>query len=167
MNTDDVLMVCIMILLSIIIIILAKWYELTKHEDMYNDIVERVDKIIGIVDNKLTEDNSERSISQIDYTKKMIDFIVSFVSDKATLSYRSFIDDIDMKKTNKSILVKYISQVAEEVKKDLRTNINYNDLLVTEEYIDSLIIDTTVYVIKSLWEKSYASAMETEDISIE
>lgn len=134
---------------------------------MYNDIVERVDKIIGIVDNKLTEDNSERSISQIDYTKKMIDFIVSFVSDKATLSYRSFIDDIDMKKTNKSILVKYISQVAEEVKKDLRTNINYNDLLVTEEYIDSLIIDTTVYVIKSLWEKSYASAMETEDISIE
>lgn len=167
MNTDDVLMVCIMILLSIIIIILAKWYELTKHEDMYNDIVERVDKIIGIVDNKLTEDNSERSISQIDYTKKMIDFIVSFVSDKATLSYRSFIDDIDMKKTNKSILVKYISQVAEEVKKDLRTNINYNDLLVTEEYIDSLIVDTTVYVIKSLWEKSYASAMETEDISIE
>lgn len=134
---------------------------------MYNDIVERVDKIIGIVDNKLTEDNSERSISQIDYTKKMIDFIVSFVSDKATLSYRSFIDDIDMKKTNKSILVKYISQVAEEVKKDLRTNINYNDLLVTEEYIDSLIVDTTVYVIKSLWEKSYASAMETEDISIE
>ena len=167
MNTDDVLMVCIMILLSIIIIILAKWYELTKHEDMYNDIVERVDKIIGIVDNKLTEDNSERSISQIDYTKKMIDFIVSFVSDKATLSYRSFIDDIDMKKTNKSILVKYISQVAEEVKKDLRTNINYNDLLVTKEYIDSLIVDTTVYVIKSLWEKSYASAMETEDISIE
>ena len=80
---------------------------------------------------------------------------------------RSFIDDIDMKKTNKSILVKYISQVAEEVKKDLRTNINYNDLLVTEEYIDSLIVDTTVYVIKSLWEKSYASAMETEDISIE
>lgn len=134
---------------------------------MYNDIVERVDKIIGIVDNKLTEDNSERSISQIDYTKKMIDFIVSFVSDKATLSYRSFIDDIDMKKTNKSILVKYISQVAEEVKKDLRTNINYNDLLVTKEYIDSLIVDTTVYVIKSLWEKSYASAMETEDISIE
>lgn len=134
---------------------------------MYKDIVERVDKIIGIVDNKLTEDNSERSISQIDYTKKMIDFIVSFVSDKATLSYRSFIDDIDMKKTNKSILVKYISQVAEEVKKDLRTNINYNDLLVTEEYIDSLIVDTTVYVIKSLWEKSYASAMETEDISIE
>lgn len=167
MNTDDVLMVCIMILLSIIIIILAKWYELTKHADMYDDIVERVDKIIGIVDNKLTEDNSERSISQIDYTKKMIDFIVSFVSDKATLSYRSFIDDIDMKKTNKSILVKYISQVAEEVKKDLRTNINYNDLLVTEEYIDSLIVDTTVYVIKSLWEKSYASAMETEDISIE
>ena len=134
---------------------------------MYDDIVERVDKIIGIVDNKLTEDNSERSISQIDYTKKMIDFIVSFVSDKATLSYRSFIDDIDMKKTNKSILVKYISQVAEEVKKDLRTNINYNDLLVTEEYIDSLIVDTTVYVIKSLWEKSYESAMETEDISIE
>lgn len=166
MNTD-VLMICIVIVLSIIIIILAKWYELTKHADMYKDIVERVDKIIGIVDNKLTEDNSERSISQIDYTKKMIDFIVSFVSDKATLSYRSFIDDIDMKKTNKSILVKYISQVAEEVKKDLRTNINYNDLLVTEEYIDSLIVDTTVYVIKSLWEKSYASAMETEDISIE
>ena len=142
MNTD-VLMICIVIVLSIIIIILAKWYELTKHADMYKDIVERVDKIIGIVDNKLTEDNSERSISQIDYTKKMIDFIVSFVSDKATLSYRSFIDDIDMKKTNKSILVKYISQVAEEVKKDLRTNINYNDLLVTEEYIDSLIVDTT------------------------
>ena len=163
----DVLIICIVIVLSIIILILAKWYELTKHADIYKEIVERVDKIIDIVDNELTEDNSKKSISQIDYTKKMIDFIVSFVTDKATLSYRSFIDSIDMKKTNKPILIKYISQVAEEIKKDLRTDINYNDLLVTEEYIDSLIVDTTMYVIKSLWEKSYASMMENEDISIE
>lgn len=165
--TIDIL-VAYVILILLVALVAIRWYGYFKYKNVYKGIMDRVDTAINMIDDKLNNRNdSKNSISKIEYTEKMIEFIIKFVTDQSTLSFKAFIDTVDMKKMTKHILVKHITQVATEIKNDFKVDIDYDNLLVTADYIDTLIVDTTMYVAKSLWEKIYADLQDSEEISVE
>lgn len=99
--------------------------------------------------------NINKSISMISYTENLLKHVKDFTVEYTVSTYNQFIDNTIIDKMNKSILEKLINQISKEIKDVLKdSSINYDMLLVTDKYIDRLIIDTVIYSVKQLFEKS-------------
>ncbi len=99
--------------------------------------------------------NINKSLTMINYTENLLKHIKDFTVEYTVSSYNQFIDNTIIDKTNKSILEKLINQISKEVRDFLKdSSINYDMLIVTDKYIDVLIINTVIYSVKQLFEKS-------------
>lgn len=102
---------------------------------------------------------------KLSYTKEMIEFIREFSIDNTSLAFDQFIASSKIEKINRAILVKFITQVAGETKEALQSvNIDYDLMMVTDDYIDKIIIDCTMHSGKQLFETTYGETIDIENI---
>lgn len=96
-----------------------------------------------------------KSTTMINYTENLLKYVKDFTVEYTVVTYNHFIDNTVIDKMTKNILEKLINQISKDTRNFLKsTSINYDMLLVTDEYIDKLIINTVICSVKQLFEKS-------------
>lgn len=146
MDTIDILMwvaigTSMLLIISIMIIILLAWDYRANN------------KLLKEAMKQLYSRDVDSSVTMIKYTESLIDYIRNMVSATAVIKFKEFQDAHDMKKISRERYTSVIRDVAESVKDGMKyDNIAFNNLLVTEQWLDKFIIDTTVHAVKSLLE---------------
>lgn len=105
--------------------------------------------------------------TKVAYTRDILNFVREFTADNSVLKYESYVSNIHMEKLNKRNLENFISETATDIRDSLSEHsIMYDMLLVTRDYIDSLIIDTCIYNIRLLFEKTVDENADDDTIEI-
>lgn len=100
----------------------------------------------------LKESNKEKLV---DYSNKSLDFIKMMISQTALLKFRTFIDANDISKVTRIQIEGVVSDVAKTVKGTINmNNIAIENTIYTEEFFDNYIIETSVYIVKQLFENA-------------
>lgn len=87
-------------------------------------------------------------------SQDLLDFINRITGDVVTLKYKRFHDNREMDKVTKANISNFIKETVEEINKCInRSNIDLNNLLITEEMLDLYIIDSSIFKIKKLFEE--------------
>lgn len=95
------------------------------------------------------------NVKVIEYSKQVLEFIRMMVSQVAIIKFRTFIDNNDITKVTKSHIEKLASQVATSVKYSINIgNISLSDTIYTQEYFDEYIVETSILMVKQLFEKA-------------
>ena len=114
----------------------------------------------GIKQNKVNTDEMSAA-EKIKYTTDMIDFIKVLCQQTSLLRFRDFIDNHEISKTTRSNYAAIVDETARSVHNSLmRTNIEYDDLLVSQEYINAYIIEVTSITIRDLLEKTIEGELD-------
>lgn len=126
-------------------------------------------KSSALVKQQKIEDDKHKlsaAIDRVDYTTSVIDFIIQQITDRTTLAYKEFADNTHIEKTNKQIIVKFINETTTSNRSSIALKPDdYDLMIVSHEYIDELIINTTIHVIKTLYTASIEDSA-TVDIPI-
>lgn len=114
----------------------------------------------GIKQNKVNTDEMSAA-EKIKYTTDMIDFIKVLCQQTSLLRFRDFIDNHEISKTTRSNYAAIVDETARSIHNSLmRTNIKYDDLLVSQEYINTYIIEVTSITIRDLLEKTIEGELD-------
>lgn len=114
----------------------------------------------GIKQNKVDTDEMSAA-EKIKYTTDMIDFIKVLCQQTSLLRFRDFIDNHEISKTTRSNYAAIVDETARSIHNSLmRTNIKYDDLLVSQEYINTYIIEVTSITIRDLLEKTIEGELD-------
>ena len=114
----------------------------------------------GIKQNKVNTDEMSAA-EKIKYTTDMIDFIKVLCQQTSLLRFRDFIDNHEISKTTRSNYAAIVDETARSIHNSLmRTNIRYDDLLVSQEYINTYIIEVTSITIRDLLEKTIEGELD-------
>lgn len=99
-------------------------------------------------------ENSNRT-KTVEYSRDVLDLIRDIVGQVAVLKFRTFQDNNDIKKVNKTILMGIVKDIAETSNKLLnKKNINFMNTFFTEEFYDHYIIETSIIIGKEMFEKA-------------
>lgn len=105
--------------------------------------------------------NEMSAAEKIKYTTDMIDFIKVLCQQTSLLRFRDFIDNHEISKTTRSNYATIVDETARSIHNSLmRTNIKYDDLLVSQEYVNSYIIEVTSITIRDLLEKTIEGKLD-------
>ena len=114
----------------------------------------------GVKQNKVNT-NDMSAAEKIKYTTDMIDFIKVLCQQTSLLRFRDFIDNHEISKTTRSNYAAIVDETARSIHNSLmRTNIKYDDLLVSQEYVNSYIIEVTSITIRDLLEKTIEGELD-------
>ena len=114
----------------------------------------------SIKQNKANTDEMSAA-EKIKYTTDMIDFIKVLCQQTSLLRFRDFIDNHEISKTTRSNYAAIVDETARSIHNSLmRTNIRYDDLLVSQEYINTYIIEVTSITIRDLLEKTIEGELD-------
>ena len=114
----------------------------------------------GIKKNKVNTDEMSAA-EKIKYTTDMIDFIKVLCQQTSLLRFRDFIDNHEISKTTRSNYAAIVDETARSIHNSLmKTNIKYDDLLVSQEYINTYIIEVTSITIRDLLEKTIEGELD-------
>lgn len=114
----------------------------------------------GIKQNKVNTDEMSAA-EKIKYTTDMINFIKVLCQQTSLLRFRDFIDNHEISKTTRSNYAAIVDETARSIHNSLmRTNIKYDDLLVSQEYINTYIIEVTSITIRDLLEKTIEGELD-------
>lgn len=114
----------------------------------------------GIKQNKVNTDKMSAA-EKIKYTTDMIEFIKVLCQQTSILRFRDFIDNHEISKTTRSNYAAIVDETARFIHNSLmRTNIKYDDLLVSQEYINTYIIEVTSITIRDLLEKTIEGELD-------
>ena len=114
----------------------------------------------GIKQNKVNTDKMSAA-EKIKYTTDMIDFIKVLCQQTSLLRFRDFIDNHEISKTTRSNYATIVDETARSIHNSLmRTNIKYDDLLVSQEYVNTYIIEVTSITIRDLLEKTIEGELD-------
>lgn len=114
----------------------------------------------SIKQNKVNTDEMSAA-EKIKYTTDMIDFIKVLCQQTSLLRFRDFIDNHEISKTTRSNYAAIVDETARSIHNSLmRTNIKYDDLLVSQEYINTYIIEVTSITIRDLLEKTIEGELD-------
>ena len=114
----------------------------------------------GIKQNKVNTDKMSAA-EKIKYTTDMIDFIKVLCQQTSLLRFRDFIDNHEISKTTRSNYAAIVDETARSIHNSLmRTNIKYDDLLVSQEYVNTYIIEVTSITIRDLLEKTIEGELD-------
>ena len=114
----------------------------------------------GIKQNKVNTDEMSAA-EKIKYTTDMIDFIKVLCQQTSLLRFRDFIDNHEISKTTRSNYAAIVDVTARFIHDSLmRTNIKYDDLLVSQEYVNTYIIEVTSITIRDLLEKTIEGELD-------
>ena len=94
-------------------------------------------------------------INRIEYTEKMMEFIRQFTIQISVIRYRQFLDEHELDKITKSQIQKLVTETATAVNESFSQEpIKYDELLLTKDFVNTYIIQTSILAIKDLLEKS-------------
>ena len=114
----------------------------------------------GIKKNKVNTDEMSAA-EKIKYTTDMIDFIKVLCQQTSLLRFRDFIDNHEISKTTRSNYAAIVDETARSIHNSLiGTNIKYDDLLVSQEYVNTYIIEVTSITIRDLLEKTIEGELD-------
>lgn len=114
----------------------------------------------GIKKNKVNTDEMSAA-EKIKYTTDMIDFIKVLCQQTSLLRFRDFIDNHEISKTTRSNYAAIVDETARSIHNSLMiTNIKYDDLLVSQEYVNTYIIEVTSITIRDLLEKTIEGELD-------
>lgn len=114
----------------------------------------------GIKQNKVNTDEMSAA-EKIKYTTDMINFIKVLCQQTSLLRFRDFIDNHEISKTTRSNYAAIVDETARSIHNSLmRTNIKYDDLLVSQEYVNTYIIEVTSITIRDLLEKTIEGELD-------
>ena len=114
----------------------------------------------GIKQNKVNTDEMSAA-EKIKYTTDMIDFIKVLCQQTSLLRFRDFIDNHEISKTTRSNYAAIVDETARSIHNSLmETNIKYDDLLVSQEYVNTYIIEVTSITIRDLLEKTIEGELD-------
>ena len=114
----------------------------------------------SIKQNKANTDEMSAA-EKIKYTTDMIDFIKVLCQQTSLLRFRDFIDNHEISKTTRSNYAAIVDETARSIHNSLmRTNIRYDDLLVSQEYVNTYIIEVTSITIRDLLEKTIEGELD-------
>lgn len=89
-------------------------------------------------------------------TKKYIDFVREICVDYTTVAFNQFIRVTNIDKSNRHIIEKFIGETSTEIHEYLKLDDNskyYSELLVSESYINRVIVDSVIFVTTQMLEK--------------
>lgn len=93
----------------------------------------------------------KNSIKQIKYCKQLLRFINLQIVDVSKREFDQFIANRDVDKISKADMTDLIRKSTEEVKNGiLFDHINFDDMIISKDYIETMIIENTIYTINRL-----------------
>lgn len=91
----------------------------------------------------------------IEYTEAVLKFIKTFVMHISIIHYNVFIDSHDPDKINRTQIQHLVEDTAKDINGYIKSDIiEYDKLLVTKNFIDEYVIQTTIIAIKDLLNKT-------------
>jgi biopolymer transport protein ExbB/TolQ len=88
----------------------------------------------------------------LEYTEALLKSIREAITAVSAVKYRDFSDNHTIEKITKEHFKGMIEDVIVSIKEDINfANIDYDNLIYTKEYINRYIIDTTVYILKNMF----------------
>lgn len=115
----------------------------------------KLNKRYTIENAELKDLRESNKVKVVDYSKQVLDFIRMIVSQVAIIKFRTFIDNNDIQKISKVHIEKLASEVAINVKHSINiNNISLENTIYTKEFFDEYIIETSILMIKQMFEKT-------------
>ena len=94
-------------------------------------------------------------ISSTESAEKLLDFIRMISNQIAIIHFRNFIDSHDISKVTKANIRDLVEDTATNIKNSINIDdIDFVDMLITEEFLDEYIINIASITIKDLLNKS-------------
>lgn len=105
---------------------------------------------------KIVQDATNPNEMNTDLSNQILQFTRMIISQIAMMKYRDFVDSKDMSKITRSNVTKLVDEVATECHKAIRIeSISFESLVFTREFYEQYIVETTVFVIKSMVNKTF------------
>lgn len=96
-------------------------------------------------------EKQKNSIKQIKYCKQLLRFINLQIVDVSKREFDQFIANRDVDKISKADMTDVIRKSTAEIKNGiLFDHINFDDMIISKEYIETMIIKNTIYTINRL-----------------
>lgn len=103
----------------------------------------------------LVELENSNKDNLINYSSELLDFIKLMISQVALLKVKEFLDGNDISKVTRVHIENIISEVATDIKNRINmNNVSIENTIYTKEFFDQYIVDTTVYIVKQLFEEA-------------
>ena len=107
---------------------------------------------------QLEEENQRKAVA---YTKDIMEFIRIMISQVSLLSFQKFKDGHEMTKITETNIKRLIEDIARTVNESIAMeNISMGNILITKEFYQKYIIETTVFTIKKMLDEAM---IEIED----
>ncbi len=139
------------IAITIIIVLLCwfgGWLAITSYQDKMREI-QSLNSELSNLDIKIP-------IECIKYSNDMLDFIKSMVTQVSILKFNIFIDAYIKEKIARVHLEDLVKEVATEVRISLDYSKFKTDMLLySKDFIDNYIVETSMMIVKGLWEKEF------------
>lgn len=108
------------------------------------------------IQNELNLMMEKTNAESIKYSTDMLNFIRSMISQVSVLKFNAFKDSHNKEKIMRFTVAELAQTVAIEVRKSLDlTKFRRDMLLYSQEFIDTFIIETSIMMVKELWEKDF------------
>lgn len=136
--------------------------------NLYNDFKEINDQKVIQYQNKNIHEAYENDLEMIKLSHELLEFTKQFIADVSLYEFKKFSDSqkdiIDITKINIENIIK---ETAEIIMKSIDIeNIPFDYLIFNREYYNRYIVQTTIIMIKRLFEKSVYSEAEENPIII-
>ena len=102
-----------------------------------------------------TPDPIYPTIGKIKYTDELLEFIRKLSIQLSVIKFKEFIDEHEIDKITKSQIQKLVTETASMVNSSFSKDpIDFDNLLVSREFLDEYIVQTSIMAIKDLLERS-------------
>lgn len=90
----------------------------------------------------------------IEYSRNLMKYLREFIGQIAVIKFKAFIDSHKMDKITEINIKKLIDDIATTTNKSInRSNILFDNTIITEEFYESYVIETTIILVKEMLEK--------------
>ena len=92
---------------------------------------------------------------KVDYSKALLDYIRDIVSQVSVLKFRSFMDEHKLELTNRTHYSRLVGEISKTIHDSInQENLDYSNLVFTEQYLDNYIIQSSMMFTKDLLERA-------------
>lgn len=90
----------------------------------------------------------------IEYSRNLMKYLREFIGQITVIKFKAFIDSHKMDKITEINIKKLIDDIATTTNKSInRSNILFDNTIITEEFYESYVIETTIILVKEMLEK--------------
>lgn len=101
--------------------------------------------------------------TRIDYSKSVMEYIHTVVTEQAVIEFRNFLDSHVLKKVTRLQVAHVVDDLANKVKDHIQLeNIQFNDTIMSEEFFMQYIISISVDSVKQLLDKAIQVYVDEE-----